>query len=1199
MSGSTHHNRPGLPALRYRLGSHQDFLARMLEALPNQVVRAEEGEPPRRPLQQLSARTPDDPAVALLDAWAAVADVLCFYQERIANEGFLRTAIERRSVLELARAIGYELNPGVASSAYVAFQVEDAPGAPGAAAIPERTRLLSIPGQDERPQPFETSEAIDARAAWNALRPRLTRAQDLGRDARELRLRGLATGLRPGDLLLLVGEEREASPGSERWDLRVLSSVELDRSTGTTRVTWEVGLGHAAPDVLPAAKPRAYAFRLQARLFGHAAADWDTLPDDAKRAAIPGYSAEVLAVALTSDGRRAVSAGADHTLRCWAVDSLEELSACTAHQAPVRAVAVRSDAQGGEREALSGSADGELILWRLRDGAVIRRVAGHAGAVNGVACAPDGAWAASVGDDGMLRVWDLGSGALRSEREAHRGGAGAVALWDGHIVTGGKNGAIKIWDQAGGVRIIGGRHGAAITSLAVAGDRLASGSLDKTVGIWSLGRGARVASLVGHALGVLGVALGAGGTRVYSASADGTLRAWQEPSEDEGWLYATYVGHAGPVHAVAIARPAEGAPTLVSAGADGAAMLWDALVAIDEKLGNTSRELVSFIGHRRVIGHREWPDFKIRDVAGRRIDLDAAHPGILPGSWIALVKPSYAELYRVEEERTALRSDYRLSGAVTRLTLDTREHLHYFDLRSTAVFARSEALELPEVQDTEPVAGASVELAAYVPGLSPGRLLLVMGKRTRARATQALALTPAGGAPPVGIAEGEQVIVLEAARLAEDGREAWRVRERSGVEGILLCLPGSLLAEPAAPGDEEVAEPAILERVSEIDGRAVLHLRGPLLRAYDRATVTLCANAARVTHGETVEEVLGSGSGAAANQRFILSRTPLTYTPAPTATGGESSLEVRVGAVKWSEAPSLYGAAAERQVYTVRLDHAGRAHVIFGDGRSGARLPSGVENVRARYRVGVGLEGEVAAGAIALMPERPLGVRGVRNPVPAAGAAPPEPVAEARRNAPLTVLTFDRLVSLQDYEDFSRAFAGVGAAQAARLWIGSRRVVHVTIAGVEGRVIGRDTDLYRNLVRAIRERCDPAQDLRVDGHEPIQFEVAASVLVDPRHRADLVLGRARAALAEAFSFQRRRLAQGVSAAEVVTAVQRVEGVIAVDLDAMRTPAGAAGDVDLASWIEARPARWEGGVIRPAELLLINPGKITIVQGRTS
>src|SRR5678816_3746877 len=82
------------------------------------------------PLRALTTRDPSDFSIALLDGWATVADVLTFYEERIANEGFLRTATERRSILELARLIGYELNPGVAASVHLAYTVDTATGAP-------------------------------------------------------------------------------------------------------------------------------------------------------------------------------------------------------------------------------------------------------------------------------------------------------------------------------------------------------------------------------------------------------------------------------------------------------------------------------------------------------------------------------------------------------------------------------------------------------------------------------------------------------------------------------------------------------------------------------------------------------------------------------------------------------------------------------------------------------------------------------------------------------------------------------------------------------------------------------------------------------------------------------------------------------------------------------------------------------------
>ena len=199
-------NPPGQPMLAYRLDKHSTFLRRMLTNLPGQVIQSGPNKG-TRPLTKLTTLAKEDPAIALLDAWATVADVLTFYQERIANEGYLRTATERRSVLELARSIGYELNPGVAASAFLAFTVENAQGAPGYATVNEGTKVMSIPKQDKKPQIFETVEKIEARAEWNALKPRATELKmpDIG--AKEVYLKGITTGLKPGDGLLFVGKE--------------------------------------------------------------------------------------------------------------------------------------------------------------------------------------------------------------------------------------------------------------------------------------------------------------------------------------------------------------------------------------------------------------------------------------------------------------------------------------------------------------------------------------------------------------------------------------------------------------------------------------------------------------------------------------------------------------------------------------------------------------------------------------------------------------------------------------------------------------------------------------------------------------------------------------------------------------------------------------------------------------------------------
>src|SRR5436309_5408770 len=117
-------NRPGLSAIAYRAGTHAQFRETLQARLSGSQQPA---------LRGLTTREASDFTIALLDSWATVADVLTFYQERIANEAYLRTATERLSVLELARLIGYELRPGVAANTYLAFTLEDAPGAFGQA----------------------------------------------------------------------------------------------------------------------------------------------------------------------------------------------------------------------------------------------------------------------------------------------------------------------------------------------------------------------------------------------------------------------------------------------------------------------------------------------------------------------------------------------------------------------------------------------------------------------------------------------------------------------------------------------------------------------------------------------------------------------------------------------------------------------------------------------------------------------------------------------------------------------------------------------------------------------------------------------------------------------------------------------------------------------------------------------------------
>ncbi len=184
-------NSPGLSSVRYRVGTHTQFKATMLAPLS-------------KDLPALKTREDDNLAIGILDAWATVADVLTFYEERIANEVFLRTATERRSILELARAIGYELKPGVAASTFLAFTIDDTSKTLERAVIDQGTKVQSIPEDGKLPQIFETAEKLEAFPEWNDLRPRLTSTQSIKKDTSRFYFNGSSMRLKAGDGMLVV-----------------------------------------------------------------------------------------------------------------------------------------------------------------------------------------------------------------------------------------------------------------------------------------------------------------------------------------------------------------------------------------------------------------------------------------------------------------------------------------------------------------------------------------------------------------------------------------------------------------------------------------------------------------------------------------------------------------------------------------------------------------------------------------------------------------------------------------------------------------------------------------------------------------------------------------------------------------------------------------------------------------------------------
>jgi predicted phage baseplate assembly protein len=331
----------------------------------------------------------------------------------------------------------------------------------------------------------------------------------------------------------------------------------------------------------------------------------------------------------------------------------------------------------------------------------------------------------------------------------------------------------------------------------------------------------------------------------------------------------------------------------------------------------------------------------------------------------------------------------------------------------------------------------------------------------------------------------------------------------------------------------------------------------------------------------------------------------------------------------------LRDAGPADRVYVTRTDELGVTTVSFGDGRNGARPPSGQENVRARFRVGLGTAGNVAAGQVMILTQPPPGVRAVTNPLDATGGADPEGVDRARRNAPLGTLTLGRVVSVADYAAFARTFAGIGKAESVLLTAGGRQLIQVTVAASDDAALAPDSDLMANLTQALARNAKARLPFRLDPRERVFVFLGAGVRLDPDYDWANVRPQLRAALVAAFPFEERGMGRGLFLSEVVSVLQSVGGVVSVEVDYFfgveeRRP-GPAGRVlrspdeikrevghytavpgltennqpvhpdrpPVSPVVPALPAGVEGGAVRPAQIAYFGPETLDELKATVS
>ncbi len=367
-------------------------------------------------------------------------------------------------------------------------------------------------------------------------------------------------------------------------------------------------------------------------------------------------------------------------------------------------------------------------------------------------------------------------------------------------------------------------------------------------------------------------------------------------------------------------------------------------------------------------------------------------------------------------------------------------------------------------------------------------------------------------------------------------------------------------------------------------------LEGPLDRSVDAEASVMFANIAKATHGETISaEVLGSGDAAAEFQRFALKKSPLTYVPRAGAPGGAAStLEVRVDGVLWHEVRSLHRQPADSRVFTTTIDSDGVTWVQFGDGIEGARLPSGRNNVVASYRLGIGRAGNVLASTLKNLLDRPVGLNQVINLDAARGGAQPEAAEKIRRNIPNSVRTFGRIVSLRDFEDAAREFAGIAKAKAFVDGIGIGRSVRLTVAGDD------DTEVsgaaLSNLADDLNARRDPTRPMTVGSYRRVPIRIEVAIWVDPNYQAESVVSETAQALQAKLHFDALDLGQPIHLSDVYQATHDVDGVTAGDVNRLQFKADSDADSHGASADPVQPRL----AIFATELAVVDDPAVDIV-----
>ena len=335
----------------------------------------------------------------------------------------------------------------------------------------------------------------------------------------------------------------------------------------------------------------------------------------------------------------------------------------------------------------------------------------------------------------------------------------------------------------------------------------------------------------------------------------------------------------------------------------------------------------------------------------------------------------------------------------------------------------------------------------------------------------------------------------------------------------------------------------LLVTVNDVQGQ-ILILSSRLPAGTTFGNLTLAGNIVQGGHGESKpEKVLGNGDATAQNQTFTFAEAGVSFVADVSQPNGvRAAVTVKVGGKVWQQVGSFQDSGPSDAHYTVRMTEDGGLKITFGDGTLGRRLPTGNSNVRMSFRKGCGLSGNLAAGSLSKPVKPHYLVAKVRQPLPTQGGNDMEEITSLRENAPATLLTLERAVSLDDFAYLAMSQSSVWQARAfSRPYGGGRsEKVEVVVVPAGGGSLGSLQQTLRDFLLA---HCAPGVEIQISNFVQCSFalEVVVSVQTDG-YAPEPVLAAVREALQSAFSLRRRGLGQDLFLSEIYQVVEAVPGV---------------------------------------------------------